>query len=258
MPFAPQPVITEHNMTKRLARTRIDAELGVIRAALENDANTVHAGLSALGFFAPDDPRFDRELVLEHVRAINAWYANDKLVTLNPQYVSALLAHAGDPRSKYWDLMKNETIPAESLLSSRMQIMTLSTVGQFSATANWHRIMSEWLCGSLPTSPLASPRLSSSNSPAPRSERRRHEPRPFLRPRFVVVGARMHPRSTRDSALRAALAWGRAATPKLQPTPTDNEVPRARESGGCAPVIRTRRQRQRSDEAFINATETRR
>jgi hypothetical protein len=50
--------------------------------------------------------------------------------------------------------MKNETIPAESLLSSRMQIMTLSTVGQLSATANWHRIMSEWVCGSLPVSSL--------------------------------------------------------------------------------------------------------
>jgi predicted unusual protein kinase regulating ubiquinone biosynthesis (AarF/ABC1/UbiB family) len=144
----------DFGMTKRVARTRIDAELAVIRSALERDANTVHAGLSTLGFFDPGDPRFDRELVLEHVRAINAWYADDKPVTLNPPYVSALLAHAGDPRSKYWDLMKNETIPAESLLSSRMQIMTLATVGQLSATANWHRIMSEWLYGSLPASPL--------------------------------------------------------------------------------------------------------
>jgi hypothetical protein len=32
--------------------------------------------------------------------------------------------------------------------------MTLATVGQLSATANWHRIMSEWLYGSLPASPL--------------------------------------------------------------------------------------------------------
>jgi hypothetical protein len=50
--------------------------------------------------------------------------------------------------------MKNETIPAESLLSSRMQVMTLAAVGQLGATANWHRIMSEWLYGSIPASPL--------------------------------------------------------------------------------------------------------
>jgi predicted unusual protein kinase regulating ubiquinone biosynthesis (AarF/ABC1/UbiB family) len=144
----------DFGMTKTVARSRIDSELAVIRAALEHDARGVHAGLAALGFYELDDPRFDPARVLEHVRAINAWYADDKAVTLSPQYVSTLLAHAGDPRSQYWDLMKNETIPAESLLSSRMQVMTLAAVGQLGATANWHRVMSEWLYDSLPTSPL--------------------------------------------------------------------------------------------------------
>jgi predicted unusual protein kinase regulating ubiquinone biosynthesis (AarF/ABC1/UbiB family) len=144
----------DFGMTKTVARSRIESELAVIRAALEQDAHAVHAGLAALGFFELDDPRFDPTRVLEHVRAINAWYADDKPVTLSPQYISRLLAHAGDPRSKYWDLMKNETIPAESLLSSRMQVMTLAAVGQLHATANWHHLMSEWLYGSLPTSPL--------------------------------------------------------------------------------------------------------
>jgi hypothetical protein len=92
--------------------------------------------------------------VLEQVRAINAWYTNDEPVMLTSQYVSALLAHAGDPRSEYWDLMRNETLPPESLFASRRQAMTLGTVAQLRATANWHHIMSEWICGSLPTSPL--------------------------------------------------------------------------------------------------------
>jgi predicted unusual protein kinase regulating ubiquinone biosynthesis (AarF/ABC1/UbiB family) len=144
----------DFGMTKTIGRTRIVAELGLIRAALAHDADGVHAGLAALGFFERDDPRFDPARVLEQVRAINAWYTNDEPVTLTSQYVSALLAHAGDPRSEYWDLMKNETIPPESVFASRMQAMTLGTVGQLGATANWHRIMSEWICGSLPTSPL--------------------------------------------------------------------------------------------------------
>ena len=144
----------DFGMTKTVAGNRIDSELAVIRAALEHDADAVHAGLAALGFFEPDDGRFDPARVLEHVRAINAWYADDEPATLTPQYVSALLAHAGDPRSEYWELMKNETIPAESLLSSRMQVMMLSAVGQLRATANWHRIMSEWLYGSPPSSSL--------------------------------------------------------------------------------------------------------
>jgi predicted unusual protein kinase regulating ubiquinone biosynthesis (AarF/ABC1/UbiB family) len=144
----------DFGMTKTISRTRIVAELGLLRAALEHDADGVHAGLAALGFFERADPRFDPARVLEQVRAINAWYTNDEPVTLTSQYVSALLAHAGDPRSEYWDLMKNETIPPESVFASRMQAMTLGTVGQLGATANWHRVMSEWIFGSLPTSPL--------------------------------------------------------------------------------------------------------
>jgi hypothetical protein len=68
--------------------------------------------------------------------------------------VSRLLLDAGDPRSEYWDLMRNETIPATSLFSNRMQGMTLAVIGQLRATANWHRIMSEWMYGSPPSSIL--------------------------------------------------------------------------------------------------------
>jgi predicted unusual protein kinase regulating ubiquinone biosynthesis (AarF/ABC1/UbiB family) len=144
----------DFGMTKTVARGRVDTELGVLRAALEHDAHAVHAGLAELGFFERHDPRFPPARILEHVRAINAWYTRDEAVTLNPDYVSALLAHAGDPRSPYWDLMKHETMPPESLFASRMQGMTLAGIGQLRATANWHRIMSEWLYGSSPASPL--------------------------------------------------------------------------------------------------------
>jgi len=50
--------------------------------------------------------------------------------------------------------MRNETIPADSLFSNRMQGMTLAVIGQLRATANWHRVMSEWLYGSAPSSRL--------------------------------------------------------------------------------------------------------
>jgi predicted unusual protein kinase regulating ubiquinone biosynthesis (AarF/ABC1/UbiB family) len=144
----------DFGMTKTVPRRTIEAELGVLRAALADDADAVHAGLASLGFFDRNDPRFDRARVLAHVRALNAWYAKDAPFTITREYVSRLLVDAGDPRSEYWDLMKNETIPADSLLASRMQGMTLGVVGQLSATANWHRVMSEWLYGSDPSSPL--------------------------------------------------------------------------------------------------------
>jgi predicted unusual protein kinase regulating ubiquinone biosynthesis (AarF/ABC1/UbiB family) len=144
----------DFGMTKAVPRAAIETELGVLRAALELDATRVHAGLAALGFFDPDDTRFEPERVLAHVRALNAWYASDEPITLTPRYVSRLMVDAGDPRSEYWELMRNETIPANSLFSNRMQAMTLAVLGQLNATANWHRVMSEWLYGSPPSSPL--------------------------------------------------------------------------------------------------------
>jgi predicted unusual protein kinase regulating ubiquinone biosynthesis (AarF/ABC1/UbiB family) len=144
----------DFGMTKTVPRRAIEAEIGVLRAALEHDADAVHEGLAALGFFDPNDPGFEPARLLAHVRALNVWYANDQPITLTPEYVSRLLVDAGDPRSEYWDLMKNETMPADSLLATRMQGMTLGIVGQLRATANWHRVMSEWLYGSAPSSPL--------------------------------------------------------------------------------------------------------
>ncbi len=122
----------------------------MLRAALENDADSVGEGLAALGFSDRDDAGFDRNRLLAHVRALNAWYANDEPVTITPEYVSSVLVDAGDPRSPYWDLMKNETLPADSLFASRMQAMTLAAIGQLRATANWHRVMSEWIYGAAP------------------------------------------------------------------------------------------------------------
>lgn len=144
----------DFGMTKSLPRATIEAELSVLRAALEGDAVSAHAGLASLGFFERGDPRFDRARVLAHVRALNAWYADDEPLTLTPAYVSRLMVDAGDPRSDYWDLMRHETIPANSLFSNRMQGMTLAVIGQLNATANWHRAMSEWIYGTAPSSPL--------------------------------------------------------------------------------------------------------
>lgn len=144
----------DFGMTKAVPRAAVETELEVLRAALELDATRVHAALAELGFFDINDPSFESARVLAHVRALNAWYATDEPVTLTPGYVSRLMVDAADPRSEYWDLMRNETMPANSLFSNRMQAMTLAVLGQLKATANWHRVMSEWLYGSPPSSPL--------------------------------------------------------------------------------------------------------
>ena len=104
----------DFGMTKVVPRAAIETELDVLRAALESDAAKVHADLAALGFFDPRDALFEPARLLAHVRSLNSWYANDEPVTLTPAYVSRLMVNAGDPRSEYWDLMRNENMPADS------------------------------------------------------------------------------------------------------------------------------------------------
>jgi hypothetical protein len=65
-----------------------------------------------------------------------------------------MMVDAGDPRSEYWDLMKRGTLPPDALLARRMEGLTLGVLGQLDATANWHGIMSEWLYGGPPATPL--------------------------------------------------------------------------------------------------------
>jgi predicted unusual protein kinase regulating ubiquinone biosynthesis (AarF/ABC1/UbiB family) len=144
----------DFGMTKWIRHAAVETELGILRAGLESDAAAVHDGLAQLGFFDPDDPRFDPDRLLAQVRALNGWYASDRDFTITPDYVSTLMVDVGDPRSQYWDMMKNETIPPDSLFANRMQGMTLSVLGALSATANWHRVMCEWLYGSQPSTPL--------------------------------------------------------------------------------------------------------
>ena len=190
-------------------RARIDAELGVLRAALEHDADGVHAGLAALGFFERDDPRFDPARVLEHVRAINAWYANDEPVTLTPQYVSALLAHAGDPRSEYWDLMKNETIPADSVFASRMQAMTLGRSASSEPRPTGTASCPNGYTTRFPHHPWASRKPDSSRYPASRPRRPHDHQRTNRGHRQVSIGrlgrdALQPPRVHRRGARRRA------------------------------------------------------
>jgi predicted unusual protein kinase regulating ubiquinone biosynthesis (AarF/ABC1/UbiB family) len=144
----------DFGMTKHVGPEHVEAELDILRAGLEGDTVAVHDSLADLGFFDTNDPRFDPERLLDQVRALNGWYANDEEFTITQEYISRVMIDAGDPRSEYWDMMKNETVPQDSLFANRMQGMTLSVLAQLAATANWHRIMSEWLYRSPPASPL--------------------------------------------------------------------------------------------------------
>jgi predicted unusual protein kinase regulating ubiquinone biosynthesis (AarF/ABC1/UbiB family) len=147
-------VFMDFGMTKRIPAAQIEQETAVIRAGLAGDAQQLHARLVGLGFYEADDPAVDPDRLLAHVQSLQGWYAEDREFTITRQYVSRIMVDAGDPRSEYWDLMKRGTLPADALLARRMEALTLGVLGQLDATANWHRIMSEWLYAGPPATPL--------------------------------------------------------------------------------------------------------
>ena len=144
----------DFGLTKKVEMTHVEAEKGVIRAGLEGDAETLYDRLAELGFYSRESKNVNAERLLEHVRLLQDWYAQDGDFTLSREYVSQLLLQAGDPRSDYWDQMREGTIPADALFARRMEGLTLGVLAQLSATANWHGIMREWLYDAPPSEPL--------------------------------------------------------------------------------------------------------
>jgi predicted unusual protein kinase regulating ubiquinone biosynthesis (AarF/ABC1/UbiB family) len=144
----------DFGLTKKVPMSHVEAEMGVIRAGLEGDAEGLYQRLADLGFYSRDHKNIEAKRLLAHVQLLQGWYAEDEEFKLTRQYVSELMLQAGDPRSDYWDQMREGTIPADALFARRMEGLTLGVLAQLGATANWHRIMSEWLYGEPPSTPL--------------------------------------------------------------------------------------------------------
>jgi hypothetical protein len=144
----------DFGMTKRLSRHEVAQEMAAIRYGMDGDAERLHAQLAEIGYYAGDDPELTPEAVLAHFRDAASWFIEDRELTIDRRLAREVLIDMGDPRSRHWELLKRETLPASALLARRMQVLTLAVLGQLGATANWHRIAREWLFGDPPASPL--------------------------------------------------------------------------------------------------------
>ena len=144
----------DFGMTKRVTREDLEAEVEAIRLGMGGDAEGLHRQLGSMGFFRLDDDRVTPEGVYDHFCDVTSWYIEDRDVTIDRELVSQVLIDFGDPRSRHWELMRRETMPAQAMLARRMEALTLGVLGQLEATANWHRIAREWLFGDPPSTEL--------------------------------------------------------------------------------------------------------
>ena len=144
----------DFGMAKQISREQVEAELAVMRAGIERDPERLHAALAAMGFFDPEDEQIAAEAVQEHFEAAAGWYALDREFTIDREYVRQVMIDVSAPHSRFWELMRRQTIPPQTMFARRMEGLTLAVLGQLEATANWHRIAREWLYGDPPATPL--------------------------------------------------------------------------------------------------------
>jgi predicted unusual protein kinase regulating ubiquinone biosynthesis (AarF/ABC1/UbiB family) len=144
----------DFGMAKKLSREQVEAEIRVLRAGLESDAEELRTALADMGFFDAADQVVTAERVLEHFEAAAGWYREDRPFTIDRAYVRQVFIDVSDPRSRFFEIMKRQTMPPDAMFARRMEALTLAVLGQLEATANWHRIAREWLFGDPPASPL--------------------------------------------------------------------------------------------------------
>jgi predicted unusual protein kinase regulating ubiquinone biosynthesis (AarF/ABC1/UbiB family) len=143
----------DFGMTKRLTSDQIQLEQRAVDAAARDDPEALRNALHELGF-VNDPGRIDAERLMEHVKLVGGWYLQDGEVRISPRRVMKMIEVTSDPRSDFYDLVRKENLPADELMGRRMETGLIAVLAQLRATANWHRIMREWVYADPPSTVL--------------------------------------------------------------------------------------------------------
>ncbi|HKH22291.1 MAG TPA: AarF/ABC1/UbiB kinase family protein [Solirubrobacterales bacterium] len=143
----------DFGMTKKLTNQQIELEQRAVDAAGRDDPEALRDALHDLGF-VNDPNRVDAERLMKHVKMVGGWYLQDGQVQITPKRVMKMIEVTSDPRSDFYDLVRKESLPADELMGRRMETGLLAVLAQLRATANWHRIMREWVYADPPSTVL--------------------------------------------------------------------------------------------------------
>jgi predicted unusual protein kinase regulating ubiquinone biosynthesis (AarF/ABC1/UbiB family) len=143
----------DFGLYKRIDRSVAELELQITRLVIEGDADGLLALLSGRGFIG-DVSRYEAQVVLDQLRDASWWYTQDGEVELSPEIATEVLIDASDPRSRYFEQLRHETLPPEHIFGRRLEMLTLAVMAQLRARGNWHRIAREWIYGDPPATEL--------------------------------------------------------------------------------------------------------
>jgi predicted unusual protein kinase regulating ubiquinone biosynthesis (AarF/ABC1/UbiB family) len=143
----------DFGMTKRLTPQQIQLEQRAVDAAGRDEPEALRNALHELGF-VNDPNKVDAERLMRHVKLVGGWYLEDGEVQITPERVMKMIEVTSDPRSDFYDLVRKENLPADELMGRRMETGLMAVLAQLRATANWHRIMREWVYADPPSTVL--------------------------------------------------------------------------------------------------------
>jgi predicted unusual protein kinase regulating ubiquinone biosynthesis (AarF/ABC1/UbiB family) len=142
----------DFGLFKRLEPGAAERELTLGRLGVEGRGEELVAELRKHGFLTRGE--IPADILLQQFRDLTWWYSTDEEVQLTPAIATQVIIDMSDPRSRYFEQMRHENLPAEHLFGRRLETLTLAVLGQLRAKNNWHRIMREWGYGDEPQTEL--------------------------------------------------------------------------------------------------------
>lgn len=128
--------------------------MAIIRSHLRGDRGEFRELAIRLGFLRPDSD-LSLDAYYESLGYFYAPFARDECFTFTPEYNAQSLTVMFDRRhAVYGEVQRKLNLPPDFVFVNRLQWGLNSILSQLRATANWHRILREYLHGDSPSTEL--------------------------------------------------------------------------------------------------------
>jgi predicted unusual protein kinase regulating ubiquinone biosynthesis (AarF/ABC1/UbiB family) len=131
----------------------LDGERAVMRAVSDADPDALHVALEHLGYLAKTQS-YDPAVLLEHLATAGDWFLTKGFRRIDPGYVRRTLELGYPPRSPWISVLRRMTFPPRTLLQRRMEVQTLSLLGNLRAGGDWAAIAAEYWADQPPSTQL--------------------------------------------------------------------------------------------------------
>ncbi|MFX0580941.1 ABC1 kinase family protein [Nocardia nepalensis] len=143
----------DFGLFKRMDPASVDFERACADLAFDERAEELHALLRTAGVLEPNATITPAQ-ILEYFYDASPWTFDDEELEVTGELAGGALMTIVDPRTAAFERMHRQTLPPEHFFSRRADFYAFGMIGQLRASANWHRIVREWVRGEPPATEL--------------------------------------------------------------------------------------------------------